>query len=115
MGELMDFYATAQVAVIGGSFTEIGGHNPIEPGALGLPILIGPHYFNFEAICHQLVEAKGMEIVADELALLESLGMLFSNPERAQEMGQNALQKVEASKGAVKRVVDHLQPLLEES
>lgn len=113
MGELMDFYAASHVAFIGGSFAEIGGHNPIEPGALGKPIIIGPHYFNFEAICQQLVDAGGMKVVEDELALLETLNNLFSQPKLAQEMGHNALQKVLAGKGAVNRVVDHLQPLLE--
>lgn len=113
MGELMDFYAASDVAVIGGSFVSIGGHNPIEPGALGVPILMGPHYFNFEAICEQLVDADGMKIVEDELALLEMLDQLFSQPKLAEDMGQNALKKIEEGKGAVNRVVDHLQPLLE--
>lgn len=113
MGELMDFYALADIAVIGGSFVEIGGHNPIEPSALGVPSLIGPHYFNFESICQQLVEAKGMEVVEDELALLEVMNKLLSQPQLAKEIGQNALRKVQEGKGAVNRVVDHLQPLLE--
>lgn len=113
MGELMDFYAASNIAVIGGSFVEIGGHNPIEPGALGVPILMGPHYFNFEAICQQLVAANGMEIVEDEQALLKALEYFFDKPEKAIEMGRCALQEVDAGKGAVKRVVDHLQPLLE--
>jgi 3-deoxy-D-manno-octulosonic-acid transferase len=113
MGELMDFYAMSDIAFIGGSLVEVGGHNPIEPGALGLPIVIGPHHFNFEAICHQLVTANAMEIVQDESELLKHLVYLFTHPDEVRRRGKEALAVVASSKGAVNRVVDHLAPLLE--
>jgi len=113
MGELLAFYAASDVAFIGGSLVEVGGHNPIEPGALGLPILIGPHIFNFEAICQQLVSAGAMQVVEDEVGLLASLELLISQPDEAKARGKKALVDIEASKGAVARVVDHLTPLLE--
>ncbi len=50
LGELMTFYAIADVAFVGGSLVPIGGHNLLEPAALGLPILTGPHNFNGEDI-----------------------------------------------------------------
>jgi len=113
MGELLAFYAASDIAFIGGSLVEVGGHNPIEPGALGLPILAGAHMFNFEAISQQLVSAGGMDIVQDEDELLQALIQLISNPEDAKRKGQKALAEVEASKGAVIRVVDALAPLIE--
>jgi len=113
MGELLAFYAASDIAFIGGSLIEVGGHNPIEPGALGLPILAGPHMFNFEAVCQQLVSSGGMEIVQDKAMLLNFLTALIANPESAKEKGQKALAEVEASKGAVARVVDYLVPLIE--
>ena len=112
MGELLKFYAASDVAFIGGSLVEVGGHNPIEPGALGLPILAGPFVFNFEAICDQLVGAGGMEIVSGEAKLLEALQELMANPEEAKKRGQCAMKEVNASKGAVNKVVDYLTPLL---
>jgi len=114
MGELLAFFAASDIAFIGGSLVEVGGHNPIEPGALGLPILAGSHMFNFEAVSQQLVNAGGMEIVQDENELLQALILLISNPEEAKCKGQKALAEVVASKGAVIRVVDALAPLIEQ-
>ena len=113
MGELLQFYAASNVAFIGGSLVEVGGHNPIEPGALGLPILAGPHVFNFEAVCEQLVASGGMEIVQGEAMLLAALKHLMADPANARECGQSAMNEVNASKGAVSRVVDYLAPLLD--
>ena len=112
MGELLNFYAASDIAFIGGSLVEVGGHNPIEAGALGLPIIAGPHVFNFEAICEQLVTSGGMEVVLGEARLLAVLKQLMADPENARARGQNAMDEVNASKGAVGRVVDYLAPLL---
>lgn len=115
MGELLDFYAASDIAFIGGSLVEVGGHNPIEPGALGLPIIMGPHVFNFEAICQQLVSVGGLYLAEDDASLLAYLISLISDPEKARAMGKAALGEIEASKGAVLRVVDALTPLLDQA
>ena len=113
MGELMSFYGASNIAFIGGSLVEVGGHNPIEPSALGLPVLAGPYIFNFEAIFDQLVKAGGVEIVETEHDLLLSLKALVADEAVAKERGQKALVEVEASKGAVNRVVNYLAPFLD--
>jgi len=110
MGELLTLYGASNVAFLGGSLVEVGGHNPIEPGALGLPVIAGPHIFNFEAICQQLVKTGGMQVVPNSEGLLEAVTYLFSNTQEAQRRGQNVLREIEASKGAVNRVVDYLTP-----
>lgn len=115
MGELLDFYAASNIAFIGGSLVEVGGHNPIEPGALGLPIIMGPYVFNFEAICQQLVEAGGLCLVKDDQELSQTLLALMADSEQAKLMGVAAFEEIEASKGAVLRVVDALSPLLEKT
>ncbi len=115
MGELLDFYAAASIAFIGGSLVEVGGHNPIEPGALGLPIIMGPYVFNFEAICQKLVSVGGLYLAEDDESLQACLLSLMSDPEKARAMGQAALKEIEASKGAVIRVADALTPLLDQS
>jgi 3-deoxy-D-manno-octulosonic-acid transferase len=112
MGELMRFYAASDVAVIGGSFVPVGGHNPIEPGALGLPALIGPHYFNFQVICEQLAQAGALTLCADLAELERELTTLLQQPERAKAQGQHALDVILEGRGAVQRVVDHIAPLL---
>lgn len=113
MGELMPFYAASDIAFIGGSLVEVGGHNPIEPAVLNRPSLIGPNYFNFEAICRQLEEAGGMQIVADEEALLRSLEALLSDRAEMTEMGLRAGAIVAQGKGAVERVSEELMPLID--
>ena len=115
MGELLDFYAASTIAFIGGSLVEVGGHNPIEPGALGLPIIMGPYVFNFEAICQQLASVGGLYLAEDDASLQAYLILLMSDPEKARAMGKAALGEIEASKGAVIRVVDALTPLLDQA
>lgn len=115
MGELLDFYAASNIAFIGGSLVEVGGHNPIEPGALGLPIIMGPYVFNFEAICQQLVSVGALYLAEDDQSLQACLLSLMSDPEKAQAMGRAALGEIDASKGAVIRVVDALTPLLDQA
>lgn len=113
MGELMAFYAAADIAFIGGSFVEIGGHNPIEPAVLSKPILMGPHIFNFEAICEQLIAAEGLQVVADSLQLEQAMVQLLDSPEEVAARGAKAASVVQGGRGAVNRVVDHLNPLIQ--
>ena len=69
MGELFLYYAAADIAFVGGSFATVGGHNLLEPAALGLPVLTGPHVFNFTEIFRLLQERGGTVSVADEVEL----------------------------------------------
>ncbi|MCD8475608.1 MAG: 3-deoxy-D-manno-octulosonic acid transferase, partial [Shewanella fodinae] len=65
MGELLALYSCADVAFVGGTLIPNGGHNPLEPAALGLPVLEGPNYRDFKEISGLLVDAGAMQIVAD--------------------------------------------------
>ncbi len=65
MGQLMPFFAASDVAFVGGSLVPIGGHNLLEPAALSVPVLVGPHTFNFEEITRSLIEQGGAERVPD--------------------------------------------------
>lgn len=112
MGEMMAFYSAADIAFIGGSFVEVGGHNPIEPAALAKPIVMGPHVFNFEAISEQLQMAGGMKLVSDDAALEQTLHAWLSDLDEARLTGQRAAEVVEQGRGAVNRVVSHLAPLI---
>ena len=101
MGELMLFYAAADVALVCGSFVPIGGHNLIEPAVLGVPVLTGPHLHNFTDISQLLFHAGGARIVADADTLAAAVIELLKNPEKRAKMGDNARTVVAANTGAL--------------
>lgn len=107
-GNLMEAYGQADMAIIGGSFVDKGGQNPIEPAALGLPVVFGPSMENFHGIADILVRSGGARQVA--LADLEPcLEELLRQPERRKTMGANARQAVEHSQGATERTLQLLE------
>ncbi len=106
MGEMPLFYAASDVAFVGGSFVPVGGHNLLEPAALGLPVLTGPQLFNFVAISDMLVSAKGATIVQDENALKDSLALLLENSQLRQSQGNLARTVVEENKGALDKLLN---------
>lgn len=112
MGELMFLYALADIAFVGGSLVETGGHNPLEPAALGLPVIMGPHRFNFLEITAQLLERGALSEVADADALGDQVAMLLSNPARAAEMRDAGLAVLKANQGALERLLNGLGRLL---
>ncbi len=65
MGELMQFYGAADVAFVGGSFIPHGGQNPIEPAACGLPVIMGPSFYNFSFVAEEMQHQGVLEILAD--------------------------------------------------
>lgn len=112
MGELMTLYGTSDVAFVGGSLIERGGHNPLEPAAWGVPVVTGPHVFNFDTIYDQLSEGGAMISVADESALADAVGRLLAEPEDAQRVGRNARAVVNANRGALHRIVEGIETRL---
>ena len=105
MGELMLMYGAADVAFVGGSLIERGGHNPLEPAAWGIPVITGPHVFNFETVYRQLEDGLGLVRVNDESDLAAQVIRLLSNPQQAREIGRSTLAVVESNRGALDRVV----------
>ncbi len=104
MGELQYLYGLAEVAFVGGSLSEIGGHNPIEPAACGIPVLMGPRVFNFEDVVKAFREAGCLRIVADAGALTEALEDWLVNPEKRRALGARAREVVTANAGAEARL-----------
>jgi 3-deoxy-D-manno-octulosonic-acid transferase len=105
-GELRYFYEYASVIFVGKSLTAEGGQNPIEPGALGKPMVFGPNMQNFEAIARAFVEQGGALQVPDAAGLEEALGRLLADPELAAALGANALKVVRANLGAIEKTVE---------
>lgn len=112
MGELLLLYAASNVAFVGGSFVPVGGHNLIEPAALALPVLTGPHLHNFTQISELLLNAGGARVVQDADALAKTTSALFASVEVASAMGQKGFAAVSANRGAVQKHVALIQQLL---
>ncbi|WP_420427793.1 lipid IV(A) 3-deoxy-D-manno-octulosonic acid transferase [Algiphilus sp.] len=102
-GEMFAYLAMADVAFVGGSLVEIGGHNLLEPASIGLPVLFGPHMFHFVDARRLLVDAGGAQEVASAQDLAVDIAALFAEPERRATMGQAAAEAVAANRGAVAR------------
>lgn len=112
MGELLCWLALARVAFVGGSLVPTGGHNVLEPLALGVPTLTGPHFFNFEAINQELLDAGALAVVDDAAALARALATLLDDTALAQARREAGLHMLAANRGAVARQLDLLRPWL---
>jgi len=112
MGELLDFYAAADVAFVGGSLVPRGGHNLLEPAALGVPILTGPHHTSAVDIARRLIERGAVLVVHDAHSLGERLAELLSSPEARTALGGRARGVLEENRGAASRLCELLAPLI---
>jgi 3-deoxy-D-manno-octulosonic-acid transferase len=112
MGEMFAYYAACDCAFVGGSLLPLGGQNLIEPAALGKPVLIGPHTFNFALVTEQAIAAGGAALVADADALMAQASALLQDPARLSSMGQKALAFASQHRGATPRTIAAIQPLL---
>ena len=111
MGELMQFLAASDVCIMGGSFVESGAHNPLEPAALSVPVLIGASQFNFALICEQLEEAGGLKTVTQD-TLAETAIEWLNNEDLRKEKGLAAKQVVEENRGAKQKVFELIEGVL---
>jgi len=105
MGEMLLFYAAADVAYVGGSLVPTGSHNMLEPAALGKPVLFGPHRFNFAEISQMLIDQGAALEVKDSSELAEAVIDLLQNPEKRQQQGQQGQRVVEQNRGALDRLL----------
>ena len=114
LGELLDFYAAADVAFVGGSLVPVGGHNLLEPAALGVPILTGPHNSNSEEIARLLIARGTAEVVRDAAELGARVGALLANPEARVRIGAQGRVSVDSNRGALGKLLGLIEPLLNE-
>lgn len=113
MGELFAYYAAADLAFVGGSLLPLGGQNLIEPLAIGIPVLIGPHTFNFAEASAGAVGAGAARIVADADALVAAAREILSSPTQQAAMGAAARAFHAKHQGAAERLWSWLVPQLE--
>lgn len=112
MGELMMLYGIADLAFVGGSLVERGGHNPLEPAAHAIPVLMGPHIFNFKDICAKLQQADGLITVTDAQSLANEISTLLIDEDYRLYYGRHAVEVLHQNQGALQRLLQLLQPYL---
>jgi 3-deoxy-D-manno-octulosonic-acid transferase len=111
-GELKFFYEPASVVFIGKSLTAIGGQNPIEPAALGKPVVFGPNMQNFKDITRLFLSKDAAVQVKNAQDLEHALAELLATPARRAELGRRAHDIVAENLGAVERTVEMILPQL---
>ncbi len=112
MGELPLFYAAADVAFVGGSLVHTGGHNLLEPAALGIPVVTGPNVFNFTEICDLLVAAEACRKVDNNAELGETVNHWLLDANERHRIGENGRQAVEQNRGALDTVLAIIEKYL---
>jgi 3-deoxy-D-manno-octulosonic-acid transferase len=112
MGEMFAYYAACDVAFIGGSLLPLGGQNLIEACAVGKPVLVGPHTFNFSAISEYAIAAGAALRAADAAQMLAQASRLLSCDHERADMGQKALMFARQHRGATARTIALLRPFL---
>ena len=105
MGEMLAYYAAADVAIMGGSLLPYGSQNLIEPCALGKPVIVGPHTYNFEEAAEEAIHAGAALRVRDAREALAAAAELSRDTARRERMGESARAFVAAHRGAVDRLM----------
>jgi 3-deoxy-D-manno-octulosonic-acid transferase len=112
MREMALYYATARVALLGGSFAPLGGHNLIEAAACGCPLVMGPSTFNFSEAADLSLAAGASLRAADMTEAVAMTSALLHAPERLSGLSSNALSFASQHRGAAERMVRRIAPLI---
>ena len=108
MGEMVSYYATADVVVMGGSLLDFGCQSVIEPCALGVPTLVGPSTFNFADVVREAKAVDAVRQFDDVAAVLDGLVRLLGDPAGRQAMGDAGREFVARQRGALQRTLEML-------
>lgn len=112
MGEMMSFYAAADLAFVGGSLVPIGGHNLLEPAAIGLATLTGPHVFNMHDVTHAMIERGATKWVHNTEELQNKVLQLLQDGPLRCHMGEIAQKIIADNQGAVDNHIAVIDQLL---
>jgi 3-deoxy-D-manno-octulosonic-acid transferase len=112
IGDLLGLYSIASAAFVGGSLTDRGGQNMLEPVALGVPTLFGPHVKNFQDSADLLLAADGAKTVRDTYELTVTLDFLRDNPVKSADMALAGREAVTSRRGATEKTLEKLLGLL---
>ncbi|WP_041277814.1 3-deoxy-D-manno-octulosonic acid transferase [Desulfotalea psychrophila] len=112
LGELIHFYKLGQIAFVGGSLIDYGGHNPIEPALMNIPVLFGKHMSDFREIRQLLLETGGALEVSEQ-TLVSLCNQLLQSKTRRKEMGDAAHRCIEKQQGVIPRHMHYIRQLLD--
>lgn len=101
MGLLQSVYALAQIAFVGGSIANRGGHNALEPAAFGVPVIMGPHTYNNPEICQALAAAGALQTVHNVQDITRQVGHWLADKPARLTAGLGAKQVLKSNSGAV--------------
>jgi 3-deoxy-D-manno-octulosonic-acid transferase len=113
MGELPMFFAAADVAFVGGSLVEHGGHNLLEPASAGVPVVTGPHLFNFKRISELLLAEQAAVKVMDARQLAATVSAWLGDASLRAQIGENGWRVVQRNRGALERLMDLIRGVLQ--
>ena len=113
MGEMSFYYALSDIVIMGGSLLPLGGQNFIEACALGRPIILGEHTFNFQQASADVIDARAAIRITDVGDLVKVMDLLLTNHQVKEEMSTNALDFANQHTGATKKIVAVIQQTLQ--
>lgn len=115
MGEMFAWYALADLALIGGSWLPLGGQNLIEACAVGCPVLIGPHTFNFAQVTEDAIAAGAALQASDVTSAASEASRLLADPATLKAMADAGRAFAQAHRGATARTMALIEPLLQDA
>ena len=114
LGEMSLLYAISDVAFVGGSLVKTGGHNMLEPAALGVPVITGPYTFNFDDITDMMLKVKAAEQVENAEQLAEIVINYLQDANLRHNVGQNGKQLIRDNRGALEKLLEIIGDFIEE-
>lgn len=111
VGQLLSYYAAADIVFVGGSLIKKGGHNILEPASVGKPILFGPYMFNFRDIADLFLKQKAGILVRNMEELYSGIKNLLDNPDKMSNLGETARVLVLKNRGATKKNLELIKRL----
>ncbi len=112
MGELKMLYAAADIALVGGSMVPVGGHNILEPLAVGLPVLFGPHMINFKEIAENVLLRQAAIQCKDDNEITKTVRSLHDDIEFRQSLSANGKEFIKSNQGATESIYIKLENYL---
>lgn len=113
LGELLLLFGVTDLAVIGGSFVEHGGHNPLEAAVWGVPTLVGPHMFNFAEVSQRLESDGGLVTCRDRSAVVREAMLVLTDSAEYLRRQRSVIKTVASNQGALSALIDDIDRLLQ--
>ncbi|HEY2628251.1 MAG TPA: lipid IV(A) 3-deoxy-D-manno-octulosonic acid transferase [Usitatibacter sp.] len=106
IGEMLAYYESCDVVIMGGTLLPFGGQNLIEACAMARPVIVGQHTYNFSEASKGAIAAGAAVRVRDSYEAMQAAALIASDAQRRGAMGKKALEFVAAHRGAVARIVE---------